>query len=84
MSSIGATLALTAGGAAVHEHGERNGHRKRGKLSALPWAIFNFSRKIKILIMRRAMRQLVGKMAIKNRNVTEEIYLVESVRCQDC
>jgi len=30
------------------------------------------------------MRQLVGKIPIKNRNVTEEIYLVESVRCQEC
>ena len=30
------------------------------------------------------MRQLLGKIPIKNRNLTEEVYLVESVRCQDC
>ena len=30
------------------------------------------------------MRQLIGKMSIKSRNVTEEIYLSEYVRCQDC
>jgi hypothetical protein len=30
------------------------------------------------------MRQLLGKIAIKNRNVTEEIYLCEHVCCQNC
>jgi hypothetical protein len=30
------------------------------------------------------MRQLIGKMPTKNRNVTEEIFLCEYVRCQDC
>jgi heterodisulfide reductase subunit C len=30
------------------------------------------------------MRQLIGKMQIKHRNVTEEIYLAECVRCQNC
>jgi hypothetical protein len=30
------------------------------------------------------MRQLIGKIPIKYRNVTEEIYLSESVRCQHC
>jgi hypothetical protein len=30
------------------------------------------------------MRQLIGKLPIKNRNLVEEIYLTESVRCQDC
>ncbi len=30
------------------------------------------------------MRQLIGKIPIKYRNVTEEIYLAEYVRCQDC
>ena len=30
------------------------------------------------------MRQLLGKIPIKNRNVTEEIYLSEHVCCQSC
>jgi Rieske Fe-S protein len=30
------------------------------------------------------MRQLIGKIPIKYRNVIEEIYLAEYVRCQDC
>jgi len=30
------------------------------------------------------MRQLVGKIPIKSRDVTEEIYLSECVRCQQC
>ncbi len=30
------------------------------------------------------MRQLLGKVPIKYRNVTEEIYLSEFVRCQNC
>ena len=30
------------------------------------------------------MRQLIGKIPIKYRNVTEEIYLSEYVRCQYC
>ena len=30
------------------------------------------------------MRQLIGKIPIKYRNVTEEIYLSEYVRCQNC
>jgi heterodisulfide reductase subunit C len=30
------------------------------------------------------MRQLIGKIPIKYRNVTEEIYLSECVRCQNC
>ena len=30
------------------------------------------------------MRQLIGKIPIKYRNVIEEIYLSECVRCQSC
>ena len=30
------------------------------------------------------MRQLVGRRPIKNRNVIEEIYFCENVRCQTC
>ncbi len=30
------------------------------------------------------MRQLIGKIAIKHRNVTEEVYFSEHVRCQNC
>ena len=30
------------------------------------------------------MRQLIGKIPIKSRDVTEEIYLSEYVRCQYC
>ncbi len=30
------------------------------------------------------MRQLLGKIPIKYLNVTEEVYLSECVRCQDC
>jgi len=30
------------------------------------------------------MRQLIGKIPIKYRNVTEEIYFSEYVRCQNC
>jgi heterodisulfide reductase subunit C len=30
------------------------------------------------------MRQLLGKIPIKYRNVTEEVYLCECVRCQSC
>jgi hypothetical protein len=30
------------------------------------------------------MRQLLGKTPIKSRNVIEEIYLCEYVRCQNC
>jgi predicted RNA-binding Zn-ribbon protein involved in translation (DUF1610 family) len=30
------------------------------------------------------MRQLVGRTPIKNRNVIEEIYFSENVRCQTC
>lgn len=30
------------------------------------------------------MRQLIGKIPIKSRNVTEEIYFSENVRCQNC
>ena len=30
------------------------------------------------------MRQLIGKIPIKFRNITEEIYLTEYVRCQNC
>lgn len=30
------------------------------------------------------MRQLIGKLPIKYRNVIEEIYLSEHVRCQNC
>ena len=30
------------------------------------------------------MRQLLGKMPIKHRNVTEEVYLSEHVCCQNC
>ena len=30
------------------------------------------------------MRQLIGKIAIKFRDITEEIYLSECVRCQNC
>jgi Fe-S oxidoreductase len=30
------------------------------------------------------MRQLLGKIPIKHRNVTEEIYLSECVCCQNC
>jgi Fe-S-cluster-containing hydrogenase component 2 len=30
------------------------------------------------------MRQLLGKIPISYRNVTEEIYLSECVRCQSC
>jgi len=30
------------------------------------------------------MRQLLGKIQIKHRNITEEVYLLETVRCQDC
>ena len=30
------------------------------------------------------MRQLIGKIPIKYRNVTEEIYFSEHVRCQNC
>jgi hypothetical protein len=37
-----------------------------------------------LLLRRRAMRQLIGKIPIKYRNVTEEIYFSEDVRCQHC
>lgn len=30
------------------------------------------------------MRQLIGKVPIKYRNATEEIYFSEHVRCQNC
>jgi len=30
------------------------------------------------------MRQLLGKIPIKHRNVTEEVYLSEHVCCQNC
>ena len=30
------------------------------------------------------MRQLLGKIPIKYRNVIEEVYLSECVRCQNC
>jgi hypothetical protein len=30
------------------------------------------------------MRQLIGKIPFKYRNTTEEIYLSEYVRCQNC
>jgi hypothetical protein len=30
------------------------------------------------------MRQLIGKVPTKDRNVVEEVYLSEQVRCRDC
>lgn len=30
------------------------------------------------------MRQLLGKIPIKYRNVTEDVYLSEFIRCQSC
>jgi hypothetical protein len=30
------------------------------------------------------MRQLIGKIPIKYRDLTEEVYFCEDVRCQDC
>src|SRR6516162_531687 len=51
----------------------------RRKSSILSWA---FSCGIKPLLRRRAMRQLLGKTSY--RGVTEEVYLSETVRCEDC
>jgi heterodisulfide reductase subunit C len=37
-----------------------------------------------LFLRRRTMRQLLGKIPKSDRNVTEEIYLSECVRCQSC
>jgi hypothetical protein len=36
------------------------------------------------LVRRRIMRQLIGRIPIQARNVIEEVYFSEHVRCQKC
>jgi tmRNA-binding protein len=65
---------------------ERHGRRRNGvnRQHFLEQYLNIPVRNKKLLLRRRAMRQLIGKMPIKYRNVTEEIYLSECVRCQSC